>query len=696
MKGLIIAEKPSLAMKIIAALPDNFTKHNGYFEGERYIVTFAFGHLFKLLDVEEYAEYSTGKWDRTVVLPYVPTPFKFKLKEDEGAKKQFEIIKQFVLSKDVDIIIHCGDADREGEIIIRTILEQIGNTKPVKRLWLKDQSEDTIRFAIANLEDDSNYDNLAKEGYARTYMDWLVGINLTRHITYKSNKLLPVGRVLIPIVKEIFDRDMAIKNFIPIEYYQVESSVCTNGEIVRLAVEKRAEDSTDLNSALQLSACLNSNTARVTDIKSELITKHPPKLFSLSKLQGYLSTKHKISLKSSLTIIQQLYEKGYITYPRTNTEYLTTAEQSKVKSIVESLIAEGHLLTFSVSKTVFNDSKVESHSAITPTNSFPKEGELQGNFLLIYTTIKNRFIANFLTEQTLLERTEIQIICGEELFTLSGNVVKQAGFWAYTDNLAESENVPTLPTLQIGYVVQVDFKPILKRTKTPSKLSPQALLSFLSSPFQSDENDNIDYSQLLKGVEIGTEATRTGIIENAKNYNYISETNGAYSIEPLGIHLIQTLDKLSANLYKDKTVEFSQQLKEVFKGSSTVEAVTSNVVAELASIISHGENIEITAFEERREVIGYCPVCGKPVYENSKSYSCSGYKDGCKFSLFKVNKFFDAIGKSFTKSIAISLLKNKKHPVKGCKSSKGITYNAVVILGIKNGYPSFELNFKGD
>lgn len=694
MKNLIIAEKPSLAAKIVSALKseDNFTRKDGYFESENYIVTFAFGHLFVLDSVEDYVGTTEkGKWNKDISLPFIPDRFNFSLKDDDGVRKQFDIIKKLALSEEVGIITNCGDADREGEIIIRIILDNIGANKPVKRLWLPEQSEDTILKAVHDLKDSEYYENLAQEGYTRIYIDWLFGINLTRHMTYKTGKLLPTGRVIIPIVKFIYDRDKEIKNFVESEYINLESKETTNGEVIPLKVkDKFLKD--DKGAIDTIAKKLNTSDCVVTDIKSISVKKQPSKLFSLSKLQGYLSKKHKMTLEQSLAAVQKLYENGYITYPRTNTEYLAENEKSKIEDIIGVLRGKGYNLKLIDTKRIFDDSKIESHSALTPTMIIPNENTLVGNENIVYETILNRFICNFLDEETIINKQIINIECDEYTFQIEGSSVVNEGFFKYEAKSDSNEKV--LPNLNIGDKVQINFVPIIKKTKPPGKLNVEELLSCLKHPFKKDgDSDDEEYKKLLAGIEIGTEATRTSIIENAKKNGYIVEKDTVYSITTLGEYFIDTLIKLKVNLFKEKTIELSKQLKQVYKNELTYEDVITQVALILNDTISISSDISVDSFNEDKEVIGKCPVCKKDIYENKKSYFCSGYKDGCKFSLWKDNKFFQKLGKEMTKSNAKSLLTNGKCLLKNCTSAKGGKYDTNVLIKIKDGFAQFELKF---
>ena len=297
MKKLIIAEKPSLAMNVVRAL-GKFEKNEGYFENEKYIVSFAYGHLFKLKDIDDYMGHKTLWSD--IELPFIPE-FEFRVKKDKGVKEQFSILKKLMQRKDVDEIINCGDADREGQLIVDLIIENSHENKSIKRLWLPEQTEQSIRREMNNLQDNKKYKNLYNEGLARTYMDWLLGINLTVLLTVKSSSLFKAGRVLIPIVKYIYDRDMKIKNFVPEKYYMLESE--TNG--VKLVMQKKYNQD-ELLQAKEKIERLNQFKAKVIEIENKQIKKTPPKLFSLSKLQGKLSKEFKMNFDKSLKNKYQL------------------------------------------------------------------------------------------------------------------------------------------------------------------------------------------------------------------------------------------------------------------------------------------------------------------------------------------------------------------------------------------------------
>ena len=677
MKKLIIAEKPSLARNIASALDIRVNKE-GYMENEKYIVSWAFGHLFKLRDVDGYVG-EKRKWSE-VKLPFFPEKFEFELKNDSGIKKQYKILKNLINSKEVDEIVNAGDADREGQIIVDIIINAIKTDKKIKRLWLPEQTEETIRKAINNLEDNFKYKNLHNEGLARTYMDWLMGINLTRYISLKSNMLFPVGRVLIPVIKYIYDRDLTIKNFIPEKYFTIENETMCNGTLLKLICDKKY-NLLELEKAKSYSYELNRNKGIVKDIIEKEIILNPPKLFSLSKLQSKLSKENKISFAKSLEIIQKLYEKGFITYPRTNTEYLAEEEKDKVKELIK--LYSDYRLEFKDSKKIFDSSKIESHSAVMPTLKIPDMNSLNLEEKIIFETIRNRFISNFLKEQTIINQTEIKIAVRNEIFNLKGKSVKQEGFLKYENQKIDNK----LPYFEISQGIDVDFKVVDKLTVPPKKVTEENLSNYLKNPFrkeknQENEDDTQEYREIMKGIEIGTEATRTGIIENAKKYGYITSEKQNFSITEKGIKLIELLYLLHINLYAEKTVEFSIFQKDIYNNRKNISDIIEKTKSELQNIIN--QNVEVEKFEKEMEVIGKCPKCNSNIYENSKSYYCSNYKNGCKTSLWKeVNYFGQKI--KISKDNAKKLLSGEQVAFK-IKSKSGKEYNAHFGIEINGDY----------
>ena len=649
---LIIAEKPSLARNIIAGIGGTFKKYNGYYEGSGYIVSWAFGHLFSLCDIEDYLENppENAKW--TIEnLPCFPKKFQFRIKRDAdkkidpGVQKQYDTIKMLCNRKDVDTIINAGDADREGEIIIRLCVEHAmdGNiTKPFLRLWLPDQTPETVAAALADMKEESEYQSLADEGFARTYIDWLYGVNLTRYATLKTGKLLRIGRVIIPIVKAIYDRDMSIQNFTPEIYYGIASKEETKGEKIEL-VSKKKFDKNEIEKAKSVCDEYNAVKAIVVDKKKKKDTLAPGKLYSLSKLQNMLGKKYKMPMTESLDIIQKLYESGYVTYPRTNSEYLATAEKDKMKKILGNVEKLGYPVKFKDKKTIFDDSKIESHSALTPTYKIPAKNALSEKENLVYSAIFRRFVAVFCAEDCIIEKTEIKIdVGGLETFVLKGTVIVQPG-WTKYDEFSKQDKI--LPNLNVGDEICIAFSPKEKETSPPKHYTIETLNNYLKNPFREEqnaasdtenENDEEDYRAIFEGLELGTEATRTGIIDNAKNSGYIELKKDSYGILPDGEYLIKSLTRLKISMDKYKTSEMGKALKKVYRGNITVAESVALAEKEIAEVFNRPldppETDKDTGFFG--DVVGKCPLCGKDVIRYKNGYSCSGYKDGCTFSVY--------------------------------------------------------------
>ena len=687
MKKLIICEKPSLALNVASALEVKERK-NGYLENDKYIISWAFGHILELNSIYDYLNNQELKW-KDIHLPFVPSKFLYKLKNDEGIKKQFELLKDLINRSDVKEIVHCGDADREGQLIIDNIIKEIVTNKSVKRLWLPEQTEGTIRKEIQNLKDNKNYKNLYNEGLARTELDWLLGINLTVYLTVKSGQKLACGRVLIPIIKYIYDRDMEIENFISKKYYQVEGILEKNNIKVTLT-DDRKENTKEIANEI---AKKISGKVKIIEIEKKEVNKQPSKLFSLSTLQSFLSKNHKIDFASSLKIIQKLYENGYITYPRTNTEYLSESEKDKIKDLIKVLDIHDEL-DFLDSKRIFDSSKIESHSAITPTKKIPEELTLTGNEKIIYETVKNRFIANFLREKTLTEKTTIVIQSLNDeniIFKLTGEAIIQEGFYKYEPKDLKNE----LPHFTENEEFEITFEAKEKKTSPPKKVSEEELSNYLKNPFKKElkDRDDEDYKAILEGIEIGTEATRTGIIENAKKYGYISQNKSNYSIEDIGKKLIEILDELNINLYTERTVEFSKLLKKIYKEEKSIGDILTLAEKELNSIVN--QNIEIKKIKknETLESLGTCPMCKKGQIHQKKSkeekvfYSCSNQE--CKFFLWEDTKYFNSPIR-VTKAKLRGMLSGKKQAFK-ITNKEGKEYEAYLTLKINGTYVNFEI-----
>ena len=695
---LIIAEKPSLARNIVSAI-GNMKRNDGFYSNDKYLVSWAFGHLFTLADIEDYEDNPPKeiRW-KMDNLPCFPNKFKFNLKKnnnkeiDPGVKKQFDIITSLCNRDDVDKIVNAGDSDREGEIIVRLCINNALKTnKDIYRLWLPDQTSETINQALQEMKPDSDYDNLANEGFARTYIDWLYGVNLTRYATLKTGTLLRVGRVIIPIVKAIYDRDMAIRNFKPEMYYGMWSNEETNGELIELN-SKEKFDKKEQNKAQELCNKYNQVDAIVVDKKVKKDTMNPPKLFSLTKLQNLLGKKYKIPMDKSLEIVQRLYENGYLTYPRTNSEYLAVNEKGKIKTIIENISKIGYPVKFKDKKTIFDDSKIESHSALTPTYKIPNKNNLTEEEFLIYQTVFKRFVAVFCSEECKVEKTEIKISVGDlEDFTLKGMIITEPG-WTKFDQPSSKDKI--LPNINIGDKVNTKFTLKEKETTPPKHYTIETLNNYLMNPFKEDKkeldekiengeevDDTEDYRAILDGLELGTDATRTGIIDNAKKSEYIALKKDVYTILPGGEFLIESLLQMDISMDKYKTSELGKALKKVFRDEMTVDNSVQLAENEIKEVFNK-KDVSIEKDKDigfYGDIVGKCPMCGNEVIKNRYAYGCRDYQN-CKF---KINT--SICNRVISKSNVIKLLsEGTTSQIEGFISKNGKEFNAKLKLDNEN------------
>lgn len=732
MKRLIIAEKPSLAKNVASAIGSDFTRHDGHLENGEYIVTWAFGHLFGLKDIDGYGDGKKHPWTLDN-LPFFPGKFEFELKKDakpgkkksgagrtgssDGIKHQFKVISSLIKRKDVSEIVNCGDADREGEVIVRNILLEAGNTKPVKRLWLPEQTPESIRRALKEMKSDDEYTNLFKEGLARTYIDWLYGVNLTRLATLKSGTLLRVGRVIVPTVKAIYDRDMEIRNFTATKYYSCESSLPSIGKEFRLVSKKGdskgtcGEEDGDrteggrfaidrLKEAQAWCDRLNASGAYVSDIQKKEKTIPAGRLYSLSKLQGALGKKYKMTPEESMKIIQSLYERGYITYPRTNTEYLASAEKDKINGILSKLKDKGYdVCPKDGSKSIYDDSRIESHSAISPTYVLPDVSKLSADDRKVYDMVLSRFLAVFAAESCKVLRTTVTIAAGDlEDFEIKGDIYLTKG-WKHFEDVKSEDKV--LPPLSIGDKVDIHFEPVLKETKPPKHYTVETLNNYMKNPFRDENIDDTDYKAIFEGLELGTEATRTGIISNAIKSGYISLKNNSYRIEPGGIFYIEALQKMNLLLSKEKTASLGKALKKVYRGELSVQEAVSIAEDEIRGCFDNlksdgsetglgvgvpGKVINRQNVDSNSEIIGKCPKCGADVVVKEKGYFCSN-RD-CRFVLWNTMRYYNNSIR-ITKRKAKTLIEGK-HAAFKLKSKAGREYEAYLKMKINGEYVDLE------
>lgn len=696
-KKLIIAEKPSLAMNIVSSIHnDTFEKKDGYYIGQKYIVTFVFGHLFEAYDIEDYTKTEEG-WVMDI-LPFCPPDkkFNFRLKTkksgkgkketDPGVKKQFLIIRQLINQNDVDTIVNCGDSDREGEAIIRLVIRNANiQNKPCKRMWLPEQTPAHFRYALDHLDDAEMYDNLANEGFSRLYIDWLYGINLTRYVTLKSqSKIGPlrVGRVLGAIVTAIYNREMEIKNFVPVKFYICKSEEETDGQKIVLTSDKKFDYDKYVD-AVEYCKKLNDTEAIVKSINRNLVTLGKKKMFSTTKLQSACSKLYDMSPDECLAACQKLYEAGYITYPRTDTEYIAESEIPRYEKIISKLKELNYDVEMKTSKAIFNSEKIISHSAITPTYKTPNN--LNDNEKKVYDVIFGRFVGIFCKEDATVYKTKIVVSCGEiEDFSITGSILNTQGFLKY-DKTAKSED-RELPDLKENQKISIKFNVFESQTRPPAHYSVSSFNDYLENPFSknresndenneedhgitegiNESNDDDDYEQILKGVSIGTGATRAPIIKKAIDNKYITLKKKTYTIEPLGIYLVESMQLLGIDMSAEKTVYMTQILRKVYNGDLSIEESIDLTMEDLNEIFKGREKqIKPLMIEKKeKECVGECPVCHANVYENNYGYTCENNKKEngtCKFMLWKNDKYIKSLtNKPLQKTVVKKILKDSE------------------------------------
>lgn len=680
MKKLIIAEKPSVAKELSRTLK-GCTKTKEYYENEDYIITSLYGHLLELYRMEDYnKEFKVWNIED---LPYFPKGFKWKIKSQKGIRERYSLIEKLILKKEVNIIINCGDNDREGEVLVNNLIYDIFRKnkiqKAIKRILLPDLAESTIQEELNNLRDIKDTENWYKEGLARTYIDWIYGINFSRFVSIKAKDKFPVGRVIVPTVRFIYDREQEIINFKEEKYIQLEGIINKDNKEIKIELGdkvklEKGQEEKQKKDMLEAAEKICNGKITVLDIEQKELIKKPKKLFSLKTLQNYMFNKYKIKISNTLNYAQSLYEKTYTTYPRTNSEYLTEEEKDKVKEIINKLVKQENLnIAMKDGKRIFDSKKVESHSAIIITGNKVDNKELTEDENKVYNSIRNRFLANFCKDDCVIEEQIVKFKNQTLEGKIKGAIIKQKGYLEFENDLTEKD----IPNFIKGEEVNIKFKVIEKTTTPPGKVTEAELNNFYENPFKKekrekdDETTDEDYIAIMEGCEIGTPATRAGIIEKVKQDGYIRENKNNLDITDKGIKLIEILEELGINLYKEKTVEISKDLKAIYNNKNSIDNILERVKQEVKQGIN--KKAEITEF--KKVAIGKCPICKKDMLENSKSYYCEDWEN-CGFSIWK-----QICGKKLSSIIIKELLeKGNTKEIKGFKSKQGKTFSASLII----------------
>jgi DNA topoisomerase-3 len=638
-----IAEKPSVAREIASVLGAN-TKHDGYYEGNGYAVTYTFGHLCTLKEPNDYKSYWKS-WDLNN-LPMLPEKFETKVVENSGIQKQFKIIKS--LFDKAELVINCGDAGQEGELIQRWVMNEANYKGEVQRLWISSLTTEAIREGFENLKPSANYDNLYYAGFSRAIGDWLLGMNATRLYTVKHGgykQVLSIGRVQTPTLAMVVDRFKEIENFKPQPYWELQTlyrDTLFSYEEGRFLKKEDGE---------LLANKVKESDFEIISIEKKKGNEFAPKLFDLTGLQVYCNTKFGFTADETLKIVQTLYEQKVVTYPRVDTTFLPNDVYPKVHGILQKLtnyaVLTEPLLGKKIKKStkVFNDKKVTDHHAIIPTGI---QSNLQYNQQQVYDIITKRFIAVFYDDCSVANTTVIGK-AADVSFKTTGKVILKKGWRIVFENPdAKEKEADLLPDFVEGEKGPHQPSFLEKETKAPNQFTEATLLRAMETA--GKQVDDEDLRELMKENGIGRPSTRANIIETLFKRQYIVRNKKQVLPTTTGIQLIDTIQN---DLVKsaELTGSWEKQLKDIEKGTFTAAAFINNMkhmvealVYEVRSEtkranISHAGSLQKQEVKvEKKKVAGIaaevCPKCKKGTLIKGKSaYGCSNYKAGCDFVL---------------------------------------------------------------
>jgi DNA topoisomerase-3 len=691
---LVIAEKPSVAMSIANVIGAN-NKCNGYCKGNDYIVTWCVGHLIESATPEDYNP-DLKEWSLDT-LPILPQPY--KLRVSSATEKQFMIVKELINSDEVTSLVCATDAGREGELIFRLVYNYIGCSKPFERLWISSMENSAIKDGFNNLQSGDYYDNLYRAAYARLRSDWYFGINFSRLYSKSYEQKLNVGRVQVYVVNRIVERQLEIDNFKPVPYYILEADC---GDLVA-----KSEKYSTIEAANAVVKICDKQSGKITQLEEKQHKDNPPTLFDLTSLQREASKMFGYTPQQVLDNIQSLYEKKLLTYPRTDSKYLTEDMVSSTKSLIEQLL-KSHLVDTETKayvkeekinlRRVIDNSKVSDHHAIIPTATLLNKDvsnltktEINCLNLVIY-----RLIAATYTPCIYNETSVTLDVAGKEFYA-KGKKIIDSGYITVLNNLKNnSDNKDTsIPSsIELNKVYDsVSISLTEKKTSAPKPYDDDSLLSAMENAGSQLEDDKL--SALMKECKgIGTPATRAGIIEKVINVGYIERKNKVYAPTQKGYSLIKVLPDEIKSI--EMTAHWEQQLELISKGKLSDEEFIQELFEYITSICNEGKKQEVdkSLFKQDNNVIGICPRCGKNVVEYSKSFSCESGKNGCGFTMWKNDRFWLEKKKTLTAAIAKKLLNNGTVKVKGLYSAKkDKKYDATVSLVDTGKYVNYKLLF---
>lgn len=688
MSKLIIAEKPNVAKSIASALGAS-SRADGFYEGNGLLVSWCVGHLVSPMDAGGYNEYFK-KW-RYDDLPILPEPFRYVLAP--GKENAFENLRALMDRSDVDTIVNACDAGREGELIFRLVYEMAGCRKPILRLWISSMEDSAIREGFSDLRPGTDYEALYQSALCRQKADWLVGINATRLFSVLYHRTLNVGRVQTPTLAMLAERDAKITLFHKEKYHLLR--------LMLDGAEAVSEKFTDSAAAEQAAAMCKGATVTCTSVTKEQKKEQPPKLYDLTTLQREANCLFGYTAKQTLDYAQSLYEKKVLTYPRTDSRYLTS-DMAETASCVIHLAAkvppfDGISNFFPLVEAMISDKDVSDHHAIIPTMEIEK-ADLKllpvGERNLLLLVCCKLLCAS--AEPYVYEAVTATFDCGGQSFTAKGKRILSEGwreidriFRAFLKEKPADGDGGTLPDFTEGQIFDGAKIAVTEHfTQPPKPYTEDTLLSAMENAGKEDTPEDAE----RKGL--GTPATRAAIIEKLVAAGFVERKGKSLIPTKAGINLVTVLpEPLTSPML---TAEWEQKLTEIAKGGADpdtfmggIRTMVQEIVSTYSCISEDGKKL----FAPEKEVIGTCPRCGQPVYESKNNFACSDRS--CGFVLWKNDRFWTSRKKELTKKMATDLLKKGRTNVKGMWSEKKqATYDAAVILNDTGGkYINFKLEF---
>ena len=668
---LVIAEKPSVAQSIAAVLGATQRK-DGYLEGNDYLVSWCVGHLVELVQPESYEE-AWKKWSYDN-LPIIPQEWQHEVKSD--TKAQYQILKKLMHDDRVDAVVCATDAGREGELIFRLTYNMAGCRKPMKRLWISSMEESAIRDGFHNLRPGSDYDNLYHSALCRQEADWLVGINGTRLFTVLyGGKALKVGRVQTPTLAMLVDRESKIMNFKKEAYYMAH--IMGNG------LDAVSEHISDKTEAERIAGACENGQALVTSVVKEEKWVAPPKLYDLTTLQRDANRLFGFTAKQTLEYTQSLYEKKLVTYPRTDSQYLSDDMEGTAKNVIEaifnSLLFEQNIMFNPDIKRILNSKKVTDHHAIIPTMEIIKQDlkVIPESEMKILSLCANRLLCAT-GEKHIYNSTKAELTCNEIVFKVSGKEVWKNGWKEFDDffknsyktaeDKLDAEEEKKLPELHEGMMIAVEQTKVSEHfTQPPKHYTEDSLLSAMERAGAEDMGDEVE----RKGL--GTPATRADIIEKLVKDGFVKREKKQMIPTEDGMKLITILPDVVKS--PKLTADWENELTLVSKGEVAAEQFMSGIEAMVTDLVKtyHSVSDEHKAMfgtgKGGQEVLGKCPKCGADVVKGKFGAYCTGK---CGMNVGK------ALGVTLSDTQVKSLLQGKKILVKGLKGKKG-SYDAYLI-----------------